>query len=88
MNNDASVTSLPDGKDAFPVLPTGFGKSLIYQNYAFARNMLDGRPPLIPVSDRNSSTEELRNSIPPHILHAIEEWKIPLQLRNGNLHAH
>lgn len=68
MNNDASVTSLPDRKDVFAVLPIGFGKSLIYQNYALARNILDGRPPLIPVSDRNSSKQ--------HSSSVIEEWKM------------
>ncbi|XP_068742255.1 uncharacterized protein [Montipora capricornis] len=52
------------GKDVFAVLPTGFGKSLIYQSYAFARNVLDGRPPIILVITplRSIVQEQLKNN--------------------------
>ena len=51
---EEAVISLVPGKDAFAVLPTGFGKSLIYQSYAFARNILDSRLPIILVMGKPS----------------------------------
>ena len=33
----------------FAVMPTAFGKSLIYQSYAFAMNIVNCRPPIILV---------------------------------------
>ena len=47
-----------DGKDVFGVLPTRFGKSLIYQSYAFARNVLDGRPPILVIIPLRSIVQE------------------------------
>ena len=44
-----AVLSLLSGKDIFAVLPTGFGKSLIYQSFVFAREILDGHSPSIIV---------------------------------------
>ena len=44
-----AVLSLLSGKDVFAVLPTGFGKSLIYQSFVFAREILDGLSPSIIV---------------------------------------
>ena len=46
-----AVKKIPllDGKDVFGVLPTRFGKSLIYQSYAFARNVRDGRPRILVI---------------------------------------
>ena len=48
----------------FAVLQTGFGKSLIYQGYAFVRNILDGRPPIILViiPIRSIVQEQLKNN--------------------------
>ena len=33
-----AVEALPSGKDVMAVLPTGFGKSLIYQSFLLAKN--------------------------------------------------
>ena len=47
---EEAVMSLLSGKDVFAVLPTGFGKSLIYQSFVFAREILtDGHSPSIIV---------------------------------------
>ena len=48
----------------FAMLPTGFGKSLIYQSYAFARNVLNGCPPIILVIIplRSIVQEQLKNN--------------------------
>ena len=46
---EEAVLSLLSGKDVFAVLPTGFGKSLIYQSFVFAREILDGHSPSIIV---------------------------------------
>ena len=40
---EEAVLSFLNGKDVFAVLPTGFGKSLIYQSFVFARDILDGQ---------------------------------------------
>ena len=34
-----AVANLMDGKDVLTVLPTGFGKSLIYQSFVLAKEM-------------------------------------------------
>ena len=39
---EEALKSLLDGKDVFAVLPTGFGKSLIYQSFVIAKEM-EGR---------------------------------------------
>ena len=36
---EEAFKSLLDGKDVFAVLPTGFGKSLIYQSFVIAKEM-------------------------------------------------
>ena len=36
---EEALKSLLDGKDVFAVLPTGFGKSLIYQSFVIAKVM-------------------------------------------------
>ena len=36
---EEALKSLLDGKDVFAVLPTGFGKSLIYQSFVIAKEM-------------------------------------------------
>ena len=41
------LKSLLSGKDVFAVLPAGFGKSLIYQSFVFAKEILDGHSPSI-----------------------------------------
>ena len=43
-----SIIFLQDGKDVFAVLPNRFGKSLMYQSYAFA-NVRNGRPPILVI---------------------------------------
>ena len=42
-----AVISLLNGKDVFAVLPTGFGKSLIYQSFVFGKEIIDGHSPSI-----------------------------------------
>jgi len=36
-----AVSRLLEGKDVLVVLPTGFGKSLIYQSFIFAKEMAE-----------------------------------------------
>ena len=36
---EEALKHLLDGKDVFAVLPTGFGKSLIYQSFVIAKEM-------------------------------------------------
>ena len=36
---EEALKNLLDGKDVFAVLPTGFGKSLIYQSFVIAKEM-------------------------------------------------
>lgn len=52
-----AVSRLLEGKDVLAVLPTGFGKSLIYQSFVLAKDMIEssvgfssGRPscPVMP----------------------------------------
>ncbi|KAK3728952.1 hypothetical protein QZH41_016822 [Actinostola sp. cb2023] len=60
-----AVTSLLDGQDVFAVLPTGFGKSLIYQLYVVAKSRLtvesdesNCKPSILVISPLNSIVEE------------------------------
>lgn len=39
--NDIGVNSLLEGKDVLAVLPTGFGKSLMYQSFVLAKEMIE-----------------------------------------------
>ena len=42
----------------FAFLPPRFGKSLIYESYAFARNVRDGRPPILVIIPLRSIGQE------------------------------
>ena len=44
-----AIISLFKGKDVFAVLPTGFGKSLIYQSFVFGKEIIDGHSPAVIV---------------------------------------
>ena len=44
-----AIDSLLNGKDVFAVLSTGFGKSLIYQSFFLAKEIMDGHSPMIIV---------------------------------------
>ena len=44
-----AIESLLNGKGVFAVLPTGFGKSLIYQSFVFAKEIIDGHSSTITV---------------------------------------
>ena len=39
-------------------LPTEFGKTWIYQSYAFARNVRDGRPPILVIIPLRSIVQD------------------------------
>ena len=38
-DKDEALKNLLDGKDVFSVLPTGFGKTLLYQSFVIAKEM-------------------------------------------------
>ena len=46
---EQAVIALFEKKDVFAVLPTGFGKSLIYQSYSLAKSEIDAVSPTVIV---------------------------------------
>ena len=44
---EQSALALPEKKDVFVILPTGFGKSLIYQRYCIAKSAINGVMPAV-----------------------------------------
>ena len=46
---EEAVLALLEKKDVFAILPTGFGKSLIYQSYCVAKSAIDGVMPAVIV---------------------------------------
>ena len=64
-----AVSRLLEGKDVLAVLPTGFGKSLIYQSFVLAKEMTEssvgcssGRPSCLVIVPLRSIIEEQINS--------------------------
>ena len=64
-----AVSRLLEGKDVLAVLPTGFGKSLIYQSFVLAKGITDssvgcssGRPSCLVIVPLRSIIEEQINS--------------------------
>ena len=51
-------------KDVFAVLPTSFGKSLIYQNYSLAKSVVDTVAPamIVVIPLRSIAEEQVRNN--------------------------
>ena len=51
-------------KDVFAVLPTGFGKSLIYQSYSLAKSEINAVSPavIVIVQLRRIAEEQVRNN--------------------------
>ena len=48
---EVAVKSLLDGKDVFAVLPTGYGKSLIYQMFVRAKDFeMNGKATILVIS--------------------------------------
>ena len=58
---EQAVLTLIEKKDA--ILPTGFGKNLIYQSYCFAKNAIDSVMPsvIVVVPLRSIAEEQVRN---------------------------
>lgn len=61
---ERAVLALLEKKDVFAVLPTGFGKSLIYQSYSIAKSVIDGASPavIVVVPLRSIAEEQVRNN--------------------------
>ena len=54
-----ALNSLLRGKDVFAVLPTGYGKSLIYQCFVHAQlEIISGNPSIIVISPLKSIVQE------------------------------
>ena len=60
---EQAVLTLIEKKDVFAILPTGFGKSLIYQSYCAAKNAIDSVMPavIVVVPLRSIAEEQVRN---------------------------
>ena len=60
---EQAVLTLIEKKDVFAILPTGFGKSLIYQSYCVAKNAIDSVMPavIVVVPLRSIAEEQVRN---------------------------
>ena len=60
---EQAVLTLIEKKDVFAILPTGFGKSLIYQSYCVAKNAIDSVMPavIVLVPLRSIAAEQVRN---------------------------
>ena len=56
------IISLFNGKDIFVVLPTGFGKSLIYQSFVFGKEIIGGHSPaaIVVIPLRSIVQEQLQ----------------------------
>lgn len=61
---EQAVIALLEKKDVFAVLPTGFGKSLIYQSYSLAKSEIDAVSPavMVIVPLRSIAEEQVRNN--------------------------
>ena len=61
---EQAVLALLEKKDVFAVLPTGFGKSLIYQSYCVTKNVIDGVAPavIVVVPLRSIAEEQVRSN--------------------------
>ena len=61
---EQAVVALLEKKDVFAVLPTGFGKSLIYQSYSLAKSEIDAVSPavMVIVPLRSIAEEQVRNN--------------------------
>ena len=44
---EVAVKALLDGRDVLAVLPTGFGKSMIFQTFVRAKYSIDGRATIV-----------------------------------------
>ena len=61
---EQAVIALLEKKDVFAVLPTGFGKSLIYQSYSSAKSEIDAVSPavIVIIPPQSVAEEQVRNS--------------------------
>ena len=61
---EQAVIALLEKKEAFAVLPTGFGKSLFYQSYSLAKSEIDTVSPavMVIVPLRSIAEEQVRNN--------------------------
>jgi ATP-dependent DNA helicase RecQ len=77
---DKAVRDLLKGKDVFAVLPTGYGKSLIYQAFVRARDyQTSGKAAIIVISPLNSIIKDQLKDMERQCYSAVDASAISLE---------